>query len=430
MPTFIGTNASDIITPTYRSGGGPRPGNGPDTIYGYGGADTLGGGLGNDWLDGGAGTDTASYADAIGNVAVSLVTNRSSGALGVDTLVSIENVTGGAGHDTITGNSGANVLRGGGGNDLVQSGGGTDTVYGDAGNDDLRTSGSGQYYGGVGNDHIWSGGLGLETLSGGTGDGDLLVAAAWTGNYTINLATQTTTVPGKTISGFENVIAGAGHNTIIGSGGNNTIMGGKGNDWIDGGGGTDTADYFWATGRVQVNLQTGRSSGADGYDTLTSIENVFGSNHADTITGNSGANYLNGAGGSDVLFGGGGADTIDGGGGADRLSGGAGADVFNFAWAAQSKEGGRHDLITDWVFDEDKIDLRQIDANELVDGNQAFSTVKGNGTGQLSFSTLPNGNTLIRGNTDGDPTTFELEIEVVDGAWSHTYWSTTLDFFL
>jgi Ca2+-binding RTX toxin-like protein len=338
-------------------------------------------------------------------------------------------IIGTAGRDIITGSSSNDTIYGRAGNDLIWSGGGVDTVYGEAGNDDLRSSGFGTYDGGDGNDHIWAGQGGTEVLRGGNGNGDLLVASAWTGNYSINLATQTTSVAGKTISGFESVIAGAGHNTITGSAADNTIMGGAGNDWIHGGAGIDTADYFWAAGSVVVNLQSGTTSGSDGSDTLISIENVMGSNYDDAIAGNGGSNYLRGAGGSDTMLGGAGADSIDGGGGVDTLSGGAGADVFNFAWANQSKEGTRHDLITDWVFDEDKIDLGRIDANEHVDGNQAFSTVKGMGVGQLNFSTLANGNTLIQGNTHSDAT-FELEFEVADGSRSHTYWSTSLDFVL
>ena len=61
---------------------------------------------------------------------------------------------------------------------------------------------------------------------------------------------------------------------------------------------------------MQVNLTTGTATGgqANG-DTLIWIENLIGSNQADTLTGNSLANVLDGRGGADTLNGGSGSDT-------------------------------------------------------------------------------------------------------------------------
>jgi Ca2+-binding RTX toxin-like protein len=59
--------------------------------------------------------------------------------------------------------------------------------------------------------------------------------------------------------------------------------------------------------------------GGNGVDTLTGIENVFGSNFADNITGDSGQNRLEGGNGN---------DTLDGGAGADTMIGGAGNDTY------------------------------------------------------------------------------------------------------
>lgn len=108
---------------------------GNDTLYGAMGSDILNGGADNDTLDGGAGIDTASYVDALGNVNVHLGTGAASGADGNDTLISIENVTGGDHDDTLTGNSGANILHGGSGADTILGGGGNDTLHGGDGND-------------------------------------------------------------------------------------------------------------------------------------------------------------------------------------------------------------------------------------------------------------------------------------------------------
>jgi Ca2+-binding RTX toxin-like protein len=52
-------------------------------------------------------------------------------------------------------------------------------------------------------------------------------------------------------------------------------------------------------------------------DTLTTIENLTGSNYNDTLTGDAGANVLSGGTGNDTLAGGAGADTLTGGSGTD-----------------------------------------------------------------------------------------------------------------
>jgi Ca2+-binding RTX toxin-like protein len=78
---------------------------------------------------------------------------------------------------------------------------------------------------------------------------------------------------------------------------------------IDGGSGTDTVSYSAAAHGVTINLAAGTATG-DGSDTLTSIENVIGSTHNDTITGSSAANVIDGGGGTDTIYGGSGADTF------------------------------------------------------------------------------------------------------------------------
>jgi Ca2+-binding RTX toxin-like protein len=111
---------------------------GDDTLEGLGGNDFLEGGAGNDFLYGGSGTDTAIYTTN-GAVHVNLPTNTATGALGNDTLDSIENVTVyGTGANQLTGNSGANRLEGGDGDDVIVGGNGDDTIYGRGGNDSIR----------------------------------------------------------------------------------------------------------------------------------------------------------------------------------------------------------------------------------------------------------------------------------------------------
>jgi Ca2+-binding RTX toxin-like protein len=108
-----------------------------DTLVGGIGNDQIAGGLGNDSIDGGAGTDTADYGAETGAWTINLAaaSNQAQSGAETDTLIAIENVTGGGGADTITGSSVANVLIGGAGNDRIAGGGGNDTIQGGADSD-------------------------------------------------------------------------------------------------------------------------------------------------------------------------------------------------------------------------------------------------------------------------------------------------------
>jgi hypothetical protein len=94
------------------------------------------------------------------------------------------------------------------------------------------------------------------------------------------------------------------------------------------------------------------------------------------IVGDAGANHLFGFGGNDKLSGLGGNDILEGGSGFDFLWGGSGNDIFvaeNSAAKEQTKVG---TLSLDVVFDfaaGDKIDLRDIDANAALSGDQVFN---------------------------------------------------------
>jgi Ca2+-binding RTX toxin-like protein len=108
---------------------------GNDTLTGGIGDDVLVGGLGDDSLVGGSGTDTIVF---VGTAAARV--NLFSGGPqdtghGIDTILQVENVTGGAGHDRIRGNGQANVLRGGSGNDQLNGDLGNDTLFGGPGRD-------------------------------------------------------------------------------------------------------------------------------------------------------------------------------------------------------------------------------------------------------------------------------------------------------
>ena len=104
---------------------------------------------------------------------------------------------------------------------------------------------------------------------------------------------------------------GGGADTLNGLGGANIFDGGEGDDILNGGDGIDTAVYSRSTGMVIVDLGlTGRqNTQSQGYDTLSSIENLIGSNYGDGLAGNALANIIDGGQGQDYMAGGGGDDT-------------------------------------------------------------------------------------------------------------------------
>jgi len=100
---------------------------------------------------------------------------------------------------------------------------------------------------------------------------------------------------------------------------------------------------------------------------------IFGTNFSETINGTSGADNIYGYDGDDDIFGRGGDDLIDGGRGDDFLYGGSGNDIliggtgFNDLWgdsgydlftvSVRDTSGFSDDLVRDFTFDVDQIDL-------------------------------------------------------------------------
>jgi len=336
---------------------------GDDRLYGEGGDDILVGGPGADLLDGGDGVDTADFhLSAVG------LGFSGSDAAG-DTLISIENIIGTNFDDFIGGDSGANRLEGRDGADRLNGGDGDDVLDGGAGNDvidgwfgnDTMTGGAGSDkfivdLNNPGNDivtdfQVGAGGDFIEIQAGVFSfynkiqqGADLLlvfdannsillknVTAASFVAANISISEQVFNI-GSALNdmmfgtnGPEDMQGLAGNDTIYGGGGDDILHGGDGDDilrgddgadTLDGGAGNDTADYSVFTTGVQMDLKvTGYQSQA--IDIVISIENLIGSNYADTFKGTSGANVLSGMGGDDILEGRGGGDTLDGGTGYD-----------------------------------------------------------------------------------------------------------------
>lgn len=366
--TIIGDNTNGNVLSGFE---------GNDTLSGYGGNDTLNGGAGNDTLNGGAGVDTATYVDETDAMFVDLgagtARRGSAGAAVEDTLVSIENVTGGAGDDTITGSNAVNVLSGGAGADTIRGAGAGDTIRGDEGDDTILYAigdGADSVDGGADNDTlVISGGVAddrldiafdgaaittfenatlanVETITadGGAGTNTLAYVSA---SAAVSVSLAAGSASGfAAISGFQNVTGGNGADTIYGDSNANILLGGNGADLIggglgadtlNGGGGIDTASYADESEDMFIDLAagTGRrgSAAAAVEDTLVSIENVTGGFGADTIVGNGAANTLDGGDGDDTLTGGGGSDAINGGAGADTI-------IYTFGNGVDTIDGG------------------------------------------------------------------------------------------
>ncbi len=209
---------------------------GPNRIDAGGGADTVTGGLGNDTLigggaadllDGGTGVDEASYAADTQPVAANLfggfaVQNSGQPGALVDTLIGIENITGGGGDDFLIGDNIANRLEGLGGADNLWGYGGNDTLIGGDGSDIIV---------GGDNDDSLESGIGQDWLYG-QGGADTLRATDATANA---------------------------FNVLVGGDGNDTLIGGPtGFDYFYGGdgataGGNDTFVIFSNSGIKVMN---------------------------------------------------------------------------------------------------------------------------------------------------------------------------------
>jgi Ca2+-binding RTX toxin-like protein len=147
-------------------------------------------------------------------------------------------------------------------------------------------------------------------------------------------------------------------------------------------------------------------------------DRLFGRGGNDRIFGGTGNDDLFGESGNDLLVGGSEDDTLDGGSGFDRLFGDSGSDFLDGGSLSPFPT---EDKILDFTRAQgDRIDLRQVDADDTVGGNQdfAFIGLLGPGTpgkGQLGFNFGPGGETVVMGNTDNDAAV-EIEFRVTGPA--------------
>lgn len=122
------------------------------------------------------------------------------------------------------------------------------------------------------------------------------------------------------LDGNDTINGDAGDDTLDGGDGDDTLVGGAGNDTLGGGVGRDLVSFQFSGLGVRAFLWDLRPQPTgEGSDTLTSIEDLRGSNHNDLLIGDGGSNSISGLDGNDV---------IGGQGGIDNLEGGAGNDVY------------------------------------------------------------------------------------------------------
>ncbi|WP_256358687.1 calcium-binding protein [Pseudomonas sp. PDM27] len=291
---------------------------GNDTLNGQAGNDTVLGGSGNDRLTGGEGDDElwgGSGSDTLdgGNGSDTLHAGYSENWVGdgiADAADAINTLRGDIGNDSLYGDKGKDLLYGGGDNDSLSGDDGNDQLYGEGNNDTL--------YGGQGND-LLNGGTGADTMSGDAGDdvyivdndGDRVLEYSNNGTDTVNSYLANYTLEENVENGQ---IMSAVAANLTGNALNNVLYAGIGNNVLAGGAGTDTVSYRLGTSGtsgVTVNLDLAgvQGTGTSGSDTLSGIENLVGSNYADSLAGNAAANILDGGLGADTLAGGLGNDT-------------------------------------------------------------------------------------------------------------------------
>lgn len=228
---------------------------GNDVLFGMAGNDTLEGGAGDDLMSGGAGSgDTASYASETATVTVSLATagQQNTTGAGLDTLIEIENLTGGSGSDALTGSAGNNRIDGGAGDDTIEGGLGTDTLIGGA-----------------------NGSTG-DTASYATAGSGVKVSLALT-------SFQNTIGAGSDkLSGFENLRGSEFDDILTGDKGNNLLNGSKGADRLDGGAGDDNLRAGQDADTLIGGLGNDVLNGAQGADTFV-FNAALGAANIDTI---------------------------------------------------------------------------------------------------------------------------------------------------
>ncbi|MEZ0579662.1 calcium-binding protein [Nocardioides sp. MH1] len=268
--TLRGGRLQDDLYP-----GGGAPSGRRDRSYGGADIDLLHSSSGNDLLAGGSGPDVVLYdlvSDATEGVIVDLMVagRQDTGAGGLDEIVDITNLDGGAGDDILSGDRRRNRIHSGGGADVLKGRDGNDVLEGGA---------------------VARGGKGTD----------------W-------------------IAGAERAYGGPGADQLTSSAADQVLVGGPGSDTVrfpgDGCRCTDPADGVM----IDLALDGPQDTQSAGWDEVVGIENVLTARGDDVVSGNSASNRLESQSGDDILNGREGTDWLDGGSDHDTCNGGPGHD--------------------------------------------------------------------------------------------------------
>lgn len=298
---------------------------GADALFGQGQTDFLMPGSGDDRLIGGDGRrNVAQFYDSPNPVRAYFARGLVTG-FGRDEFRGINQINGSFFDDFMLGDERTNVMVGFAGDDLFMGRGGHDVFFGFEGDDELR--------GGV--------------------DNDIAYYAFSSTPVVADLSNHVAHGEGKDqLIGLEQLFGSQYEDTLIGNGKRNTFDNWFGDDHFQGKGGSDL--FYRYNGDVEVrggpgndtafypaspttaSLMTGQASNPFVNDSLSSIENLWGSLSEDSLVGDDNPNKLKGgegidellgAGGDDLIKGNEGDDLLDGSVGADDLSGGMGSDT-------------------------------------------------------------------------------------------------------
>jgi len=300
---------------------------GNDIIYGKEGKDTIDGGTGNDTIDGGEGKDTidggegddhiyySSGDDIIvggNNTNVGDIIDFTNSTLGVNldlntpdgvqqdllngsfiTLSQIENVIGSKKDDVFKSN--VNVSN--------------NIDGGDSTTDDDTISYITLEVNDVTKDYLYSESISNITIYQNGVQGSAVDSLsrieniiATNGNDTTNFLDSIDSIKIWGEGGNDTIRGGKKEDSLYGGAGDDIIEGGEGDDIIEGGAGQNTISYENAKTQVEVNLQLKTGIGSNtGNDTFKEIQNIIGSEYADTFIGDSGDNTINGGGDNDTI---------------------------------------------------------------------------------------------------------------------------------
>ena len=203
---------------------------------------------------------------------------------------------GGNGDDYLYGNSGDDTLNGSLGNNYIDGGSGVDTVE----------------FSAVGLNHVK---VDLETRSGEKYDG---------ANVLLGTDTLMNIEIVKGTSGNDTLLGNDSNNTLYGGDGDDTLAGRGGVNYLDGEGGNNWVSFSDSQHSATVDLGANPAYGEavvnGNTSVLYNIDNIIGSNIADTFTGNNNSNTILGGRGDDTISGGNGNNFLDGEDGTNTLS--------------------------------------------------------------------------------------------------------------